>query len=231
MGESPGPGVLPVREAYRLWSERYGEETAVTALEEVAVKELSPAAPGVALLDAGCGTARRLAALAKETPRTVVGVDLVYSMLANARRRHGRTLLLAAADVRILPFARNTFDVIWCRLVLGHVQNLRPAYAELHRVGRPGASVVVTDFHAEALSSDHARTFRDAQGTLHAVETHLHTQADHESSAREAGLSLESWKEWCVGSEVRRFYEKAGALDRYQRQSGLPLLLALRFIK
>ncbi|HEY7393497.1 MAG TPA: methyltransferase domain-containing protein, partial [Gemmatimonadaceae bacterium] len=85
-------------------------------LERETVAELEVVTQGRSLLDVGCGTGRRLrvsdAALA-------VGADLTFEMLTQAG-----TERVAAADVRALPFADASFDVTWCRLVLGHVVNL-----------------------------------------------------------------------------------------------------------
>lgn len=218
---------LPPREAYRLWAPNYDAETAVSALDDLAVSELNPAGPTRRLLDAGCGTGRRL----PPWPGVLaVGVDLVPEMLATGRRRGDRGCL-AAADVRELPFSSGTFDLIWCRLVLGHLPDLTEPYREFLRVACPGACLVVTDFHPIALDLGHSRTFRDRTGQLHRVETYAHSQTEHERAARQAGFLLERTQEWQVGPQVRRFYEAADALDRYQQQVGTPLLLALRFVK
>ncbi|MFW6078218.1 MAG: hypothetical protein ACODAE_01265, partial [Gemmatimonadota bacterium] len=54
---------LPARDAYRLWARTYDEaETAVSALDELAVRRLTPPLDGLTLLDAACGTGRRLPA-------------------------------------------------------------------------------------------------------------------------------------------------------------------------
>lgn len=228
IADSGSPPPLPAREAYRLWAPSYEAETAVSALDDLAVAELAPTPAGT-LLDAGCGTGRRLPSRLAES--LVVGVDLVYDMLAAGVRHHNRRHRLAAADIRALPFAAEHFDTIWCRLVLGHMPDLRPAYQEFFRVSKPGGRLVVTDFHPAALSAGHARTFRDERGLLRAVETHPHTAEHHQQTAREAGFRLERARDWRVGPEVRPFYQAASALEQYRQQEGMPLLLALRVVK
>lgn len=220
--------VLPARDAYRLWSDTYDEENPLTTLDEAAVRWLTPELEGLDLLDAACGTGRRLA-FRGDGPRSAAGIDLVFEMLACGRRVPGRPSATSAADVRALPFSPGRFDVTWCRLAAGHLPALAPLYAELARVLRPGGCAVVTDFHPEAVRRGHTRIFRDAKGGAHAVEHVIHEQDDHEKAAVAAGLSFDGAASLGVGSEVRAFYERAGRLDRYTRDAGMPLLLALRF--
>jgi malonyl-CoA O-methyltransferase len=209
---------IPAREAYRLWAPTYERETAVTFLEDLLVREWGAPTSGLAVLDAGCGTGRRLrgveAALA-------VGVDVTPEMLA---RSDGRQLL-AAADIRIVPFADDTFDVVWCRLVIGHLANIAPAYAELSRVCRPGGSLVVTDFHPDAVAAGHRRTFRDSAGTVRDVEHYVHDAQAHSAAARHVHLQPTARHEGCVDPTIRAFYDDAGKLATYEAQLGLRLVI------
>ena len=220
--------VLATRDAYRLWSDTYDEENPLTTLDAIAVRLLSPELAGVDLLDAACGTGRRLA-FERPAPRTAVGVDLVYEMLAKGRRDPARPAATAEADVRALPFPSARFDVAWCRLAAGHLPSLGALYRELARVLRAGGSAVVTDFHPEAVRRGHARIFRDAAGARHQVEHVVHETRAHDDAAAAAGLSFDAGGWLGVGAETRVFYERAGKLDRYARDAGMPLLLALKF--
>ncbi len=226
-GASPSP--LPAREAYRLWAGSYDGENPVSFLDRLAVAELTPGLSGLALLDAGCGTARRLAFDAESGPRLAIGVDLVVEMLAEARRHPERSRRLAAGDLLRLPIAAGAFDVAWCRLVAGHLEGLGPLYRELARAVRPGGAVVVTDFHPEAARRGHVRSFRDAAGARRLVEHHVHEPAEHEAAARAAGLELRAFREPAVGPSVRPAYEEAGSLGAYERDRGLPLVAAFLF--
>ena len=215
---------LPARAAYQLWADSYDTENAVTTLEQSAVLQLTPPLAGLSLLDAACGTGRRLPRLGGNGQVNVVGIDLVFQML----HAHARAdALLAAADVRALPLAERSFDVIWCRLAAGHLPELEQFYAELARVARAGAHIVVTDFHPAAARAGHTRSFRDAQGRLHTVEHFIHDIGTHRKAATAAQLTLVSCLEPAVGPQVRNFYEQAGRLDAYEQQQGLPLVLAL----
>ena len=223
----PAPPLSP-REAYRLWAPVYQAETAISFVDDRLVSAVTPPLAGLRLLDAGCGTARRLQGL--EDAALIAGADLTWEMLAAGRRADAAApALLAAADVRALPFASAAFDVVWCRLVVGHVPWLGGVYAELGRVCRPGGLVVVTDFHPEAARAGHTRSFRDAGGRLHHVEHHVHLPDDHARAAGAAGLRLATSLDGVVGPELEPFYLRAGRLDRYAADRGLPIVLALAF--
>jgi malonyl-CoA O-methyltransferase len=227
----PSPSVreapLPPRAAYRLWAPTYERETAISHLDERLVAALTPPLAGRRLLDAGCGTGRRLRAI--EGAALAAGADLTWEMLAAGLSSPGPRPLLAAADVRALPFASAAFDVVWCRLVIGHVPDPAPAYAELARVCAPGGTVIVTDFHPDAALAAHTRSFRDPEGRLHDVEHHVHAMDDHRAAAAAAGLALVERRNGRIDGELRPFYARAGWLDRFAADQGLPVVLALAF--
>jgi malonyl-CoA O-methyltransferase len=212
-------------DGYALWAPSYAAETAVSALESSLVESLGVSLAGKRVLDVGCGIARRLAPARRAGASITVGIDLTPAMLAQARGEP----MLAAADARALPVAGGAYDVVWCRLVLGHLPALEPAYLELARACARDGVVVVTDFHSAAAAAGHRRTFRDAQGELHEVEHHVHSIYAHRDAAARAGLSLCDCRDGVVHDAVRGFYERAGRLDMYERQLGLPLVLALVF--
>ena len=228
--------LLAPRDAYSLWARAYEAETAVSFLEEGVVAKLGVATAGRRVLDVGCGTGRRLAPLVSEGDgrgaALAVGVDLTPEMLAHRRA----AVPVASADVRALPFAAGSFDVVWCRLVIGHVAELAEAYRELGRVCAPGGRVLVTDFHPDAVAAGHRRTFRDAAGVVHEIEHHVHDLEAHRRAGGDAGLVLSSARDGRVGERIRPFYVRrgdvrlrgAGSADEvYRAQLGLALVLAL----
>jgi ubiquinone/menaquinone biosynthesis C-methylase UbiE len=103
--------------------------------------------PGMAVLDAGCGTGQDVLAFAAAVGPVgrAVGVDGSATMIAEARTRAATAGVRAefeVADVVALPFPDATFDVCHTERVLNHVADVPAALAELRRVTRPGGRIV-----------------------------------------------------------------------------------------
>lgn len=105
---------------------------------------------GDQLLDVGCGTGddvRALAQLVGPTGRAV-GVDASATMVAEARKRaEGLDLPVAyhQGDACHLAFPDGTFDGCRAERVLQHLDDPDLALAELVRVARSGARIVVVE--------------------------------------------------------------------------------------
>jgi demethylmenaquinone methyltransferase/2-methoxy-6-polyprenyl-1,4-benzoquinol methylase len=75
----------------------------------------------------------------------VVPTDLSIGMLRVGReRRHG--LPFVAGDALQLPFADGAFDAVTVSFGLRNVEDTESALRELHRVTRPGGTLVVCEF-------------------------------------------------------------------------------------
>lgn len=103
--------------------------------------------PGGELLDVGCGPGIFLRHLADSRPGdfSLTGVDLSEAMIDEARQRMvgvaGARLDVGSADA--LPYADSSFDVVVAMGVLEYCDVPR-TLAELARVARPGATVIVS---------------------------------------------------------------------------------------
>lgn len=89
------------------------------------------------ILDIGCGTAAYTMPFARRTGATVVGIDVVPTLLARALPDVPRNVRLVAADIEVLPFGTGAFDAVVGHAVLHHLR-LDRALPELLRVLRPG---------------------------------------------------------------------------------------------
>jgi SAM-dependent methyltransferase len=76
-----------------------------------------------------------------EATCTDISPGMVNTLRTNAERL-GLTVRAARADAEALPFADQSFDLVLGHAVLHHLPNLRRAFAEFHRVLRPGGRIV-----------------------------------------------------------------------------------------
>ncbi|HKH19033.1 MAG TPA: methyltransferase domain-containing protein [Solirubrobacteraceae bacterium] len=134
--------------------------------QALSAARLSGCPAGGDLLDVPCGFGRHSVPLARAGYR-VVGVDRSESLVAEARRRAGgaRWPKLSRADYRELPFPDASFDAainLFTSLgYLGDQEDTR-ALAEIGRVLRPGARLVIEVMHRDLL----VREYRDQDWRL-----------------------------------------------------------------
>ncbi len=81
------------------------------------------------------------AGVVDEATCTDISPGMVTTLAGNARRL-GLDVRAARADAESLPFADGSFDLVLGHAVLHHLPNLRAAFAEFHRVLRPGGRIV-----------------------------------------------------------------------------------------
>ncbi len=111
---------------------------------------LDELAPGMDLLDVGCGPGTITIDLASRVaPGNVVGIDRAAEVIAQAEaRREGlavENVTFATGDVYALELEDASFDVVHAHQVLQHLQRPVDALCELRRVLRPGGILAVRD--------------------------------------------------------------------------------------
>jgi SAM-dependent methyltransferase len=107
--------------------------------------------PSPRILDAGCGTGRNLVELSRLG--TAEGVDTSEDAVSFCRRRGLGDV--ARAELEALPYEDGRFDVVVATDVIEHIDDDLRALAELRRVARPDAKLVVTVPAYQWLWSDH----------------------------------------------------------------------------
>lgn len=132
---------------------RYAESS-----EWQAVQALLPATPGRAL-DVGAGRGIAAYALARDGWDTValepdksavVGAGAIRGLAAEA----GLDIEVVEQWGERLPFADGVFDLVHCRQVLHHAQDLRQLCREIGRVLKPGGTFIATREHVISRRED-----------------------------------------------------------------------------
>lgn len=94
-----------------------------------------------AVLEVGCGTGAVLASLPECTSATLHGLDIDFPALQFARSQ--TPALLTNGDAMRLPYASASFDAVCCHYLLLWLADPTSALQEMHRVLKPGGSLLV----------------------------------------------------------------------------------------
>lgn len=111
-------------------------------------------AAGRDVLEIGVGLGADHAEWAKGSPRTLVGIDLTTRGIDYTRLRFElfdlRSKLLVA-DAEVLPFAGESFDIVYSWGVLHHTPKTEDTIREVARVLRPGGLARIMIYHRYSL--------------------------------------------------------------------------------
>ena len=114
------------------------------------------------ILDVASGPARAAHALRARWPKSrVIALDAALPMLHAARDNtrgrfmREREIPRLNADLRALPLADGSVDLLFCNLALQWIEDLPAAFAEFRRVMKPGGMLLVSTFGNETLTDLH----------------------------------------------------------------------------
>jgi len=145
-----------VRRAFDRAAERYEQfavlqnEVCKRLLEKLDIVKITPEF----ILDAGAGTGKAIPALFERYKKAqLVALDLSEKMLGKSGRHGGffRAPHLVCADIEHLPFADDTFDLVFSSLSMQWCNDLNAALLEAKRVLKPGGLFVFSTFGPDTL--------------------------------------------------------------------------------
>ena len=125
------------------------------------------------VLDVGSGTGwgtRQLTA--KYADAQVISLDIALGMLQLSRGQTSwwRKLLspppAICADVEALPFASNSFEMVWSNLALQWCNDLPATIVDLHRILKPDGLLMFSTFGPD--------TLKELRRAFHGVDAHSH---------------------------------------------------------
>ncbi|MBV1908296.1 MAG: malonyl-ACP O-methyltransferase BioC [Kangiellaceae bacterium] len=135
------------------------KEVASRLFERLEIMNVKPSN----ILDAGCGTGYCTRILNKQFPKAnTVGVDLAPGMITQAELNEKKKGLLSklsfsskikyqVADVEKLPFADNSFELVFSSLTLQWLIESKNVYQELNRVLKPGGLLIFSTLGPDTL--------------------------------------------------------------------------------
>jgi malonyl-CoA O-methyltransferase len=211
-------------EAYARWAPTFDcENSAIVALETRCLVPRMPNVAGQRLIDVGCGTGRWLRWSAELGAR-VAGVDLSLPMLQQAAQKSTLAGRVVCGHGSRAPFRDACADVVLSTLALGHMQPVGVAMAEFARLAAPGAAVIVTDFHPDALRRGWKRTFRSGGETVE-----MDSDPYRLSELCSSELILEDLLEAGFDEPERPLFEAAGKDAMYEQVRGQTAIFIARF--
>lgn len=190
--------ILDPLAAYALWAEHYPAHAhnPVMQAEERAMLSLMPTGlAGRRVLDAGCGSGRYLLHALRRGATRLTGVDASPAMLRRAGEElagpGGEAVIeLLESSVEAMPVSSAWADLTVCGLVLGHLEQLAPALAELCRVTRPGGTLLCSDVHPIGHALGWRRDFKSG-GRRYAVRHTPHLYSHWHAACAHLGLAIE----------------------------------------
>jgi ubiquinone/menaquinone biosynthesis C-methylase UbiE len=111
-------------------------------------------ARGKDVLEIGVGMGADHVEWAKAGPRSLTGIDLTQRAVEHTRRRlelYGLASTVQQGDAENLPFADESFDIVYSWGVLHHSPGTARAVDEVWRVLRPGGRAVVMVYHRASI--------------------------------------------------------------------------------
>ncbi len=191
----------PARAGYDAWAATYdAQDNDTRDLAAALLRGAGLPLDGQVVIEIGAGTGENTSHFAAHA-RSVLALDVSPGMLARARERvRGNHVSFVEHDItRPWPAPDGQADVVAGNLVLEHVADLRPVFAEAHRVLRPGGLMFLCELHPY-------RELRGAQArfqsgpTLVPIEAYPHTVAEYVNTALDCGFDLVRLGEWQEGA-------------------------------
>ena len=188
---------MNVQTAYQHWSASYDSAANPTRdLDAQVMREKFAQRRFDRVLELGCGTGKNtplLAGIAGE----LVAMDFSSAMLEIAKAKvPAANLSFLVADLTLpWPLDGARFDLITCNLVLEHVQDLQPVFAQARQQLAPGGQFFVCELHpAKQYLGSQARF--QHEGRELKIPAFTHHMTDFTQAACASGLQWLETKEW-----------------------------------
>ena len=157
-------------------------------------------APSAVVLDVGSGEGAHAIGLAQRFGFRMTGIDPVARHVEVARAAAAKDVaapVFVLGSVEKLPIDDATVDLVWCRDVLVHVEDLAQAYREIRRVLKPGGrGLIYQMFAGPALEAREAAWLWTTMGVVPASADPATTEAAVATSGLRIDDRIDLGSEW-----------------------------------
>lgn len=144
-------------------------------IDDLEMELIEPYLDGARVLEVGCGTGLLLQRAAQRASHAA-GIDISPGMLQLAQKRG---LDVVQADATALPFADDSFDLVYSFKVLAHVQDIQKALEEIARVTAPGGHMVLEFYNPWSIRYMAKRLAGPKRISAKTKESAVYTRWDH----------------------------------------------------
>jgi SAM-dependent methyltransferase len=188
---------MNVQDAYGRWSSTYDTDPNRTRdLDAAVTRELLGGERYGRILEIGCGTGKNTEFLARICD-DLRALDLSPEMIGRAREKVPMSnVTFALADLTApWPCEESSMDLIACNLVLEHIQDLPPVFAEACRKLAQRGRLFISELHPFRQYQGTKATFTRGDETVE-IAAHIHHISDFLGAADRQGFTLLGLNEW-----------------------------------
>ena len=213
------PDKTEIATAYDRWAKTYDTDLNRTReLAAAVLRQSNLRLAGRDVIEIGCGTGHNTEWLA-ERASSVLAMDFSEGMLRQAKARvRSAHVRFVQHDIRSAwPTADASADLVIAMLVLEHIEQVEPIFAEAVRALGSGGELFVCELHPMRQMSGRQAEFTSPEtGECERISAFLHDVSEYVNAGLRSGLELMHMGEWRNSNDVR---------------SDLPRVLSLQFRK
>jgi ubiquinone/menaquinone biosynthesis C-methylase UbiE len=188
---------MSIRDAYSNWSSSYDTDRNLTRdLDHEVMQKTFTGQRYHKILEAGCGTGKNTGFLAAIADH-VLALDFSEGMITQARAKVAQeNVTFQLADLtQPWPCEENSVDLVVCNLVLEHIRDLAPIFAQVRRVLVDGGQFFSCELHPFLQYEGKKATFKRGEQQIE-IEAFIHHLSEFTNAAEANDLKIAALREW-----------------------------------
>lgn len=192
---------MNIQSAYNIWAHNYDEDKNLTRdLDAIIVRKEFSEKRFTSILEIGCGTGKNTIFFS-EIADKVYAIDFSEGMIEKAKDKiKSHKVNFKRADItRKWPIENSTIELIFCNLILEHIENLDFIFSEANRCLKQKGKFFINELHPFRQYEGKKATFEN-DGKTTQIDAFVHHISDFTNAAVNNGFKLlrlnEFWHEF-----------------------------------